>query len=237
MCDFSIILILKGILTIWSQKGPGFLLNKNINFNKNETESKIENPLPTVLDRQTLCFSSYKIHELKVKLWCVQARERKKSAFFVRFILSEGSFFKIYVLSQCMVYWINFQNIYTFTYQKTLLHTFCGLVLKSSKAFSVSLKAHPISNNSIAFQYGQLYRTPSPASNRILFVILSCLTLTASLQKCLRFHHGCFLCYLSYFFIWKSITKMTPPGWTNILVSPVWNMIFKNLRQAFWADE
>ena len=32
------------------------------------------------------------------------------------FILSEGSFFNIYVLSQCIVYWIHFQNTYTFTY-------------------------------------------------------------------------------------------------------------------------
>ena len=32
--------------------------------------------------------------------------------------------------SQCLVYWLNFQNIYTFTYQKTLLHTFLLLVFK-----------------------------------------------------------------------------------------------------------
>ena len=31
---------------------------------------------------------------------------------------------------QCIVYWINFQNIYTFTYQKTLLHTLLLLVFK-----------------------------------------------------------------------------------------------------------
>ena len=37
-------------------------------------------------------------------------------------------------LSQCIGCWIDFQNIQTFTYQKTLL-----LFLKSSKAFSVSL--------------------------------------------------------------------------------------------------
>ena len=34
---------------------------------------------------------------------------------------------------------MNFQNIYTFTHQKTLLPKLFGLVLKSSKAFSVSL--------------------------------------------------------------------------------------------------
>ena len=93
-----------------------------------------------VLETQTLCFSSYKNHKLKVKLWWVSARKRKKSAFFVPFILSERIFFNICVLSQCIVYWIHFQKIHTFTYQKTLLHTLFCLYLKSSKAFSVSSK-------------------------------------------------------------------------------------------------
>ena len=41
-----------------------------------------------------------------------------KSAFIVR-----NKFSLTFVLSQCIVYWINSQNIYTFTYQKTLLHS------------------------------------------------------------------------------------------------------------------
>ena len=40
---FSIILILKGIKVL-KLKSPSILLNKNINFNKSKTESKIENP-------------------------------------------------------------------------------------------------------------------------------------------------------------------------------------------------
>ena len=47
----------------------------------------------TGLERLTLYFSSYKNRKLKVKLWWVGARERKKRAFFVRFILSKGIFF------------------------------------------------------------------------------------------------------------------------------------------------
>ena len=43
MGGFSIILILKGIMTFYSQS-PCILLNKNINFNKNETESKMGSP-------------------------------------------------------------------------------------------------------------------------------------------------------------------------------------------------
>ena len=88
------------------------LFNKNISFNKIETESKMGNPL-IVLERWTLCFSSYKNRKLKVKLWWVGARERKKKAFFVLFIFFEWICFKICVLSQCVVYWIHFQNIHT----------------------------------------------------------------------------------------------------------------------------
>ena len=93
----------------------------------------------TVLQRRPLCFSSYKNCKLKVKLWWVGAYERKKRIFFVPLILSEENFLKIFVLSQCIVYWIHFQNIHTFTYQKTLLHTLFCLFLKLSKAFGVSL--------------------------------------------------------------------------------------------------
>ena len=91
----------------------------------------------TVLERQTLCFSSNKNRNLKVKLWWIGACERKKSAFFVMLILSEGKTFNICFIS--MYNGWNFQNIYAFTYQKTLPHTLFCLFLKSLKAFSVSL--------------------------------------------------------------------------------------------------
>ena len=100
--------------------------------------------LYTVFERQILCFSSYKNRKLKVKLWWVGARERKKRAFFVPFILSEGNFFNICVLSQCIVYWIHFQNIHTFIYQKTLLLTLFYLFWKLMKAFTVSLRTNII---------------------------------------------------------------------------------------------
>ena len=62
-------------------KTPCILLNKNINFNKNGTESEIPH---TILERQTLCFSSYNNRKVKVKLRWVGARERKKRAFLYR---------------------------------------------------------------------------------------------------------------------------------------------------------
>ena len=68
---------------------PCILLNKSINFNENETESKI--PL-TVLERWTMCFSSYKNWELKAILWWAGAQERKMGAFFVTFVFNEKNF-------------------------------------------------------------------------------------------------------------------------------------------------
>ena len=98
---------------VLKSKSLWFPLDKNINSNKNETEWKIENPT-TLLKRRILCFSSYENRGLKIKLWWVH--ERKKITFFVTFILSEGDFFNICVLSQCIVCWIKFQNIHTFAY-------------------------------------------------------------------------------------------------------------------------
>ena len=75
----------------------------------------------------------------KKENWWVGARKRKKRAFSVPFILSARNFLNICVLSQCIVYGVHFQNIHTFTHQKTLLIHFCCLFLKLLKAFSVSV--------------------------------------------------------------------------------------------------
>ena len=123
---------------VLKSKSPCILLNKNINFTKNESESKIENPTHSFKGR-ICCFSAYKNCKLKVKLWWVGAHERKKRAFFVPFYFIRRIFFNICVLSQGIVHWIDFQNIHTFTYQKTLLYTLFYLFLKSLKALSVSL--------------------------------------------------------------------------------------------------
>ena len=93
-----------------------------------------------VLRRRTLCFSSYKNRKLKVKLWWAGAREWKKRAFFVMFILSEGNFCNICVLSQCIVYWMHFQKIHTFTYKKILLHTLLLLAFKIINRLECILK-------------------------------------------------------------------------------------------------
>ena len=49
-------------------------------------------------------------------------------------------FFNICALTQYIMYWILFQNIHTFTYQKTLLHTILLLVFKIVESLQLSLK-------------------------------------------------------------------------------------------------
>ena len=70
--------------------------------------------------------------------WC--SRKKKESIFCTVFCILSEFFFNICTSSQCTVYRIHFQNIYTFTYQKTFLQTFLCLFLKSPKALIVSLK-------------------------------------------------------------------------------------------------
>ena len=113
---------------VFKWKSPCILLNKNVNFNKTKRNQKCK-ILHTVLERPTLC--SYKNRKLNVKLWWVGAYERKKRAFL-----------NICVLSQCIVYRIYFQNIHSFTYQKTLLHTLLLLVFKIVKYLQCILKCN-----------------------------------------------------------------------------------------------
>ena len=90
--------------------------------------------------------------QLMWKLWIksktvMSWSSRKKKEYI--FILSEGNFFNICVLSHCIVYWINSQNIHTFPYQKTLLPTLLLLVLKIVESLRCFLKPLPPSALSI----------------------------------------------------------------------------------------
>ena len=117
------------------------LLNKNINFNKNKTESKMQNPTHQFKETNLVL---QLIEESQIKSETVMSWSswKKKEGIFVPFILSKRKFFSICVLSQFIVYWIHFQNKYTFTYQKTILHKLFCLFLKSSKAFRGSLSSN-----------------------------------------------------------------------------------------------
>ena len=125
---------------ILKSKSPCFLLNKNINFKKTKWNWKWKIP-HTVLERWTMAISSYKDCELKVKLWCVGARERKKGAFFITYVLfcRKGIFlaFVFYLNVYCIE---NTFRIYILLHvRKHYFIHFCCLSLKSSKAFILFL--------------------------------------------------------------------------------------------------
>ena len=95
----------------------------------------------SVLEKQTLCFGSYKNLKLKVKLWWVAAREKKR-AFFVYFVWREFFLtFVIYLIVQCIEY--TFRIYILLHIKKHYFMHFCCLFLKSSKAFIVSLNRNP----------------------------------------------------------------------------------------------
>ena len=120
---------------VLKSKSSCILLNKNINFNKNKTELKMENPIHSFKE-MSLLFQL--IRKLKLNLWWVGARKRKKRAFLYRLFCPKG-ILSICVLSQCTV--MNTLSEYAYFYKsKTLRVGFCCSFLKLSKAFSVSLK-------------------------------------------------------------------------------------------------
>ena len=64
----------------------------------------MENPTPSVRETNLELFSSYKNLKLKVQLWRVGIRKRKKRAFFLPFFLPDENFINICVLSRCILY-------------------------------------------------------------------------------------------------------------------------------------
>ena len=106
LCFASLLFCFWKDYVVLKSQSSCILLNKNVNFNKNETGLKIWKTPHTVLERRTMCLSSFKNRKLKVKLLWVGARERRKKAFFVPLILSEGNFltFVFYFNVWCIKY-------------------------------------------------------------------------------------------------------------------------------------
>ena len=68
----------------------------------------------------------------------MELTKEKREHFLYQIFCQKEILFSICVLSPCVVYWLHLQNIHSFAYQKTLIHTsFC---LKSLKGFSVFLR-------------------------------------------------------------------------------------------------
>ena len=124
---------------ILKSKSTCILSNKNINFNKNETESKMENPTHSFRDTK-LVLQLIQESQIKSKSIMSWSSRRKKEGIFCDVYFAQREFFKNCVLSQYIVYWIHFQNIHTFSYQKTLLHTLLVLVSKIVKSLQWILK-------------------------------------------------------------------------------------------------
>ena len=66
-----------------------------------------------------------------------------KEGIFLLFILLEENFSKFFILPQYIVYWIYFQNIWTFSYRKIILHTYLLLVFKIAESLHFILKTDP----------------------------------------------------------------------------------------------
>ena len=110
-------------------KDPMHFVEQNINFNKNATESKMKNPTYS-FKRRTLYFNSYKNRKLKVKLWWVGARKRKKRAFLYRLFCPKKFFLHLCFISMCSV----LNTLSEYTYFPYFFHFY---ILTSSKTFSV----------------------------------------------------------------------------------------------------
>ena len=129
---------LKKYYDVLKSKSRYILFNKNINFNKNETELKIENTANGFRDTNLVLQLIYESQIKSKTAMSWSSRKKKKRAFFVPFVLSEGNFFKICVLYQYIHSVLNTLSIYILLHIKKhyFLH-FCCLFLKSLKAYSL----------------------------------------------------------------------------------------------------
>ena len=117
---------------VLKSKSPCIWLNKNTNFHKNETKSKMEYPTNS-FSETNLVLQLIKESQIKCKTVMSWSSWKKKEVIFCTVYSAQRKFFNICVLSQCIAYWIHCQNIHVFTYQKVLFHRFFA------KVFSVFL--------------------------------------------------------------------------------------------------
>ena len=81
----------------------------------------------------------------------MELAKEKRGHLLYHLFLFKGKVFKIIVVSQCVVYWINLQNIHTFTYQKTVLCTLLLLVFIIVENLQCFLKCHIFSFQKFSF--------------------------------------------------------------------------------------
>ena len=120
-------------------KSPCILLKKNINFIKNETELKMENPTHSLRDAN-LVLQLIQESQIKSRTVMSWSSQKKIEDFFVSLVWSEGTFLKICVLFQCICIEYTFRIYILLQIKKRYFIHFCCLFLKSSKILSVFLK-------------------------------------------------------------------------------------------------
>ena len=109
MCGFSIYYFnFERNYDVLKSKSPCIFLRKNVNFNKNETKSKMENPTNRFRETNLVLQLIWKSQIKSKTMMGWSLRNQKERAFFVPLILSERKLFKICVACQCIVYWIYF---------------------------------------------------------------------------------------------------------------------------------
>ena len=108
-------------------KSPCILLNKNINFNKNDTELKMENPTHSFREND-LVLQLIQESQIKSKTVIKWSLQKNKDDIFVQLILSKDFFFdNLCFISMYSVF--NTFKIYILLYIKKhyFVHFFTGL--------------------------------------------------------------------------------------------------------------
>ena len=112
---------------VLKSKSPCILLNKNINFNKNDTELKMENPTHSFREND-LVLQLIQESQIKSKTVIKWSLQKNKDDIFIQLILSKDFFFdNLCFISMYSVF--NTFKIYILLYIKKhyFVHFFTGL--------------------------------------------------------------------------------------------------------------
>ena len=116
-------------------------VRQNVNFTKNENgKSKMENLTHSFSEMNLVLQLVWELRMKSKTVMSWSSRKKKGDDIFCNVYFVRRNFFKICVLSRCITYWINFQNIYTVTFKKSLLHTRLSLVFIFVESLQCILK-------------------------------------------------------------------------------------------------